>query len=419
MSTTADAPKTMTNSDLGRHLLTVRGFQYIFGAQGDPYALLLRAGSEDPATLGALVRDRGALYKSEAGAWVTGHHALARIVLDDPRLSLRHEGDESAQQHMFQDIWDNPKICHVVPLDTAFLNLTRADYQRVGDLFAPVLRSRARHREVVESIAERVVSGLTGDFDLMTDFARPVAVAVVAELLDLPPAARHRFAETVAASGVALDAGLCPPTYQMTRTLLAAVAETRELLDTPKLFGDLRPAADPEDVLVAAMLLTVVGVEVTANLTCNAVAALQAHPDQWQGLCADIGLAGGAVAESLRFDPPIQLENRIATADIELAGHQIPADAQLVVAVGAANRDPAVFPDPDRFDITRESDADQLALSGGFYGEFVAPLARLSAEVALRALVSRFPALRQREAVLRRMRSPVVRGVLRFPVANG
>jgi glycosyltransferase auxiliary protein len=199
---------------------------------------------------------------------------------------------------------------------------------------------------------------------------------------------------------------------------MTSLAELRELLDTPELFGDQRPDANPEDALAAAMLLVVAGIEVAANLTCNAVAVLLDHTDQWQVLSADTDLAAGAVEETLRFDPPVRLENRITTEDIELAGQQIPADTQLVVVVGAANRDPAVFPDPDRFDITRKSEVEQLALSGGLYGGFVAPLARLQAEVAVGALAARFPALRLREGVLRRMRSPVVRGVLRFPVST-
>lgn len=414
---TADAPgsgaNTVSNSDLGRHLLTVRGFQFVFGAQGDPYAMLLRAGTDDPAVLGAQVRDRGPLYRSEAGAWVTGHHALAGEILRDPRLSLRHNGDESAQQHMFQDIWDNPKICHIVPLDDAFLNLPRADYERLGTLFQPVLGDLA-----AEETVDRAISGLPDEFDLVADFARPVAVAVAADLLGLAEVTRDRFAGVVAGLGVALDAGLCPPQYKTVRALLTGVAEVRELLDTPGLFGDRRPAADPDDVLAAAVLTAVAGVEVAVTLTCNAVAALLAHPDQWQALRAEAGLAAGAVEETLRFDPPIQLANRIATTDVELAGHQIPADTQLVVAVGAANRDPSAFPDPDRFDIARKSEVDQLALSGGLYDTFVAPMAVTQARVAVQAMASRLPALRQREGVLRRMRSPVTRGVLRFPVAN-
>jgi P450-derived glycosyltransferase activator len=421
MSTTTDTTRTATNSDLGRHLLTVRGFQFIFGAQGDPYALLLRAGSDDPEALGTQVRERGTLYKSEAGAWVTGHYALARDILADPRLELRHEGeDESLQQHMFQDIWNNPKICHIVPLDNAFLNLKRADYERLGKLFDPLLGAdavRAR-RPAVERIVERIAGGLPGEFDLMADFARPAATALVAEILAVPADKRNRFAELASGVGIALDSGLCPPQYKTARALMTSLAELRELFGTLELWGEQRPKAGAEDVLAAALLLTVVGIEVATNLICNAVAALLDHPEQWQVLRGDPGLAGGAVEEALRFDSPVRLENRITTEDVELGGEKLPADSQLVVVVGAANRDPAVFAEPDRFDITRKPEVDHLSLFGGFYGGFVAPLVRLQAEVAVGALAVRFPALRHREGVLRRMRSPVSRGVLRFPVST-
>ncbi|ASR34875.1 hypothetical protein BAY61_07650 [Prauserella marina] len=421
-STTSATARTATNSDLGRHLLTVRGFQFIFGAQGDPYALLLRAGSDDPAALDARVRERGALYKSETGAWVTGHYPHARDILADPRLELRHEGeDESPQQHMFQDIWDNPKLCHIVPLDDAFLNLKRADYERIGTLFDPLLGAEAvrAHHPAVQRIVERTAGSLPGEFDMMADFARPVATTLVAEILNIPADERDRFAELASSVGIALDSGLCPPQYKVARALMTSLAELRELLGTQQLFGEQRPSTGgAEDVLAAGLLLTVAGIEVAVNLICNSVVALLDHPDQWQVLRGDPGLARGTVEETLRFDSPVRLEHRITTKDVEICGEKIPADTQLVVVVGAANRDPAVFAEPERFDIIRKSEVDQLSLFGGLYGGFVAPLVRLQAEVAVGALAARFPALRHRERVLRRMRSPVTRGVLRFPVSN-
>jgi len=226
MSTTTAAP-VVADSALGRHLLTIRGFQFIFGAQGDPYALLLRAESQTPDVLGAQVHARGPLFKSAAGAWVTGQHALAREILDDPRFGPRHAGGDDAQHHMYQDIWDNPKLCHIVPMEDAGLNLPRADYERLTRVCEPVLGTDAvgKHRPDVERIAGGLLAGLPGEFDLMTDFAAPAATRLVAEVLNVPANRRERFAELAGGVGLALDAGLCPPQYKTARALMASLAE--------------------------------------------------------------------------------------------------------------------------------------------------------------------------------------------------
>ncbi|MEE3921349.1 cytochrome P450 [Micromonospora sp. BRA006-A] len=134
----------------------------------------------------------------------------------------------------------------------------------------------------------------------------------------------------------------------------AAVRELRDLLAGPDTFGPLRPDAPDADVFAVAVLLAVAGVEVATTLTANTVEALLDHPEQWQRVCAEPELAAAAVAETMRYSPPIRLENRIAEEEVEYAGTAVPADGQVVVAIGAANRDPGVFTEPDRFDLSRE-----------------------------------------------------------------
>jgi glycosyltransferase auxiliary protein len=430
MSTTA------TDSELGRHLLTLRGFHFIFGAQGDPYALILRAEGDDPRELGEQVRSRGALYQSEAGAWVTASHDLAAQVLADPRFALRHvDVDGAQQQHVFQDVWSDPKMCHVLPLDAACLNLERDDYERLRGVGEPVLGAAALDaaRAEVERVFRQTLDQADGDFDLWADFAHKAAVEVVARLVGVPEDKHERFVAACSGVGTALDAGLCPPQLPTARALMASVDRLRSLFEELIEARRDAPGDDPvsamlravgggasaaTDVLAVCMLVTVAGIEVAANLVCNAAAALIDHPDQWAKLRSEPDLAAGAVRETLRFDPPIRLHNRIAREDVELGGQEVKADSQVVVLVEAANRDPEVYPDPARFDITRSTEAADLTLGDGAYASLVGPLATLQATLALRALASGVPALRQRDGVLRRMRSPVVRGVLRFPVAT-
>ncbi|MEV4754149.1 P450-derived glycosyltransferase activator [Micromonospora sp. NPDC049559] len=424
-----------TDSELGRHLLTIRGFHFIFGAQGDPYALILRSESDDPVALGSQVRDSGELYRSEAGAWVTASHGLGAEILADPRLELRHAGvDGDQQQHVFQDVWSEPKLCHVLPLDAACLNLERFEYERLTRLSVPVLGDRAIGglRSRAERAFARALDGVDGEFDLWSDVVRKAVVDTVAELLALPAERREEFARLTSGLGIALDAGLCPPQLPTARAMAASVEQLRQLLAEAvqervggtgddlvstlwRESGPMDPG--PNELLSVATLLSVVGIDVTANLVCNGMSELLARPDQWALLRDDPELAAGAVAETLRYAPPIRLHNRIAREELELAGTSIPADSQVVVLVEAANRDPAVYPDPDRFDITRDMKSAPLTLAGGLYAGFVAPFVTEVAATGLRTLAARMPAVRQRDGVLRRMRSPVVQGLLRFPAA--
>jgi len=313
------------------------------------------------------------------------------------------------------------------------MNLGRADYERLTGLAEPFLGKGKvdRYRPEVERIAGEALDGRHGEFDLMADFARKAAVRTVGSLVGLPVHQQADFAALCSGLGVALDAGLCPPQLNTARLLVASVDKLKdmftELIEARRaesrndLISDLLRAAGQdapatEDTLAIAMLMSVVGIEVAANLVCNAMALLFEHPGQWSSLCDDPSLAAGAIEETLRYAPPIRLENRIAREDFELEGEEIKADGQVVVLVEAANRDPEAYPDPDSFDIARKPAVESLSLSGGMYTGFLAPLVRLQATEALRTLASRLPDLRQKESVLRRMRSPVARGVLRFPV---
>ncbi|MCX4766663.1 P450-derived glycosyltransferase activator [Streptomyces sp. NBC_01275] len=423
-----------TDSELGRHLLTARGFHWIYGTSGDPYALTLRAESDDPALLTRRIRDEaGPLWQSAAGAWVTGRHAVAAQALADPRLSLRHADLPGPQRHVFSDAWSNPQLCHIVPLDRAFLHASGADHARWERSAAPVLGAAAAegHRKSAELVHQETADGLGESFDLMADYSRPTAVAAAAALLGVPAAQRDRFAEACLALGVALDAALCPQPLAVTRRLEEAVEDVRALV------GDLvaarrgEPGDDllsvvlraedsavfAQDALAVGVLTAVVGVEFAAGLVNNTLEALLAHPLQWAMLGESPDLAAGAVEEALRYAPPVRLESRIAAEELELGGQVVPAGAQVVVHVGAANRDPEAFLAPDHYDLTRPAGQGRLSLAGPHTGLFGA-FARLQAETAVRTLRERHPELTPAGGVLRRMRSPVLGGVLRFPLAT-
>jgi hypothetical protein len=148
------------------------------------------------------------------------------------------------------------------------------------------------------------------------------------------------------------------------------------------------------------------------------VLSLIAHPDQWSALHADPSLAAGAVEEVLRYDPPVQRTGRVALADTELDGVFLSRGEYVVTLTGAANRDPAIYDDPKRFDITRTPTVEHLAFSSGIHYCLGAPLARIEATIALGALAERLPALRRAGRIVRRNAS-TIRGPLQLPVAAG
>ncbi|EGX60551.1 cytochrome P450 [Streptomyces zinciresistens K42] len=410
-----------TNSELGRHLLTIRGVQFIFGAQGDPFARILRAGDDDPLSHGERAREQG-LHESASGAWVTASHTLGARILDDPRFSARHP-EEGPQHHPGVDVWENPLLCHVVPVDDARLNLEPAAYERLARIAAPLLGAGALADRAadVERVYREAVAAADARFDLYRDVAVPAALTVVAELLGLPPGGRERIAELHVGLATAFDAGHCPQQLPVARAFLEAETalsdELASLVASDRASGLVGLAgADPQDAVTIGVLAVVVGVEATATAVCNAVETLLAHPAQWERLTRDPSFAAAAVREALRLAPPLRFESRIARESVEFDGQTVEEGRRIVVLVDAANRDPEVFPEPDAFDPERP-EGRSLTRTGGPADAVTANLVRMQTEAAVRVLAERRPALQIGAEVLRRARSAVLRGVLRFPAA--
>jgi len=147
-----------------------------------------------------------------------------------------------------------------------------------------------------------------------------------------------------------------------------------------------------EEVIALCVLIFIAGHETTQNLIGNGLLGLLRHPDQLELLRSDPLLTRNAIEELLRYDSPVQLTGRSALTDVEVGGRTIKKGQEAVVLLGAGNRDPAVFNDPDRLDITREK-VSVLSFGGGVHFCLGAPLARLEGQIAFRALLERFPKL--------------------------
>jgi P450-derived glycosyltransferase activator len=420
---------TATDSDLGRHLLTVRGFQFVLAALGDPYAQLLA--DAQPDAVGEQLRRGGALHHSGTGAWVTADAATAATLLADHRLGTRHPGTSAAQQHIFDNLWESMRMCHVTPLDDAYLNQSDKDYERLARMAEPVLGHQvigAWKAEIATAVA-RALDHTEPQFDLVTDLASPLVIGSITDMYGLPAAAGGELLQLYPRLSVALDAGLCPPTLPAARELLGALDRLRTLLgdviaERRVNGGDdvisalLATTADrdlaADDVLAICTLQVVAGASIAVGLIGNAVEALLDDREHWTALCDDPTLAAAAVDETLRWAPPVRMYSRIVQESLELHGHTIDADSHIVILVDVANRHAG--DQPGRFDITRASRRN-LSLAGNTYEPVVAPLARTQATLALQALASRMPQLRALEPASRRMRSAVSKAMLQYPVS--
>lgn len=410
-------PRQFNDSDLSRHLLAARGTQWMRGNRGDPYALILRDQGIDPHPLYQGMRGRPLLRQSESDVWVTASHEAGTEILRDARLTpggaVAGSGRRPRRQRAF-GIDSGTSLKHVLSVDDALLARDRAGYQELREQTDGVLGAvaLARQEDTARRVFTEALDRVDGNFDLMADFARTAPVAFFAELLGLPDSEHASFAELVLGTGGALDALLCPPTLAMTRRLVDSYDGLRSLLS--RTLGD-GPSAD------AHLLALGVGVEITSNLICNVATALLDNPEQWSLLHEDPAPAvvAATVEEGLRYAPPVGMVSRIAGEELRIAGETLGKGHQVVVLVDAANRDPEVWADPEEFRVNRRERTGHLSLTDGTPAGFVAPVVRMLTGVALETLTAgRFRGLRTNGEPVHRMRSPVMHGMARCPVAT-
>lgn len=393
-----------------------------FGVFGDPFTRLLQ-GQEDPYPLYAKVRQRGPVHRSHLGTWVTGSHELGSRILRDRTLFLNREQGGVPGHEMMAEI----------PWNSSILGLDPPDHTRLRRLAQPAFGPRmiSKYRVQVEKLCNGLLDELSArdGFDLIEDFAGPLPLLVIGELLGVPEEYHDRFISAGRKVGPVIDG---VKSLKMARDFRGAVDSLDEVFTE---LIELR-AKDPGDDLISRLtvaneegklsteellafctVLAVTGFETTTNLIGNAVLAMTGDRAQWDLLREDPDLAPRAVEETLRYDSPALQAQRVPHGDIALAGHHIRANSSVVVLIGAANRDPEVYDDPDRFDLTRENPAEHLSFSGGIHYCIGAPLARMEGETALRVLAERLPDLRVAGPVVRRS-SPVISGCTRLPVSG-
>ena len=299
----------------------------------------------------------------------------------------------------------------------------------VSKAFTPrtVRQLRPRIQEIAGSVLD-AVAGRT-EFDVIDEFAYPLPITVIAELLGVEP--EHRDFFRIQSQKIALSLG---PNADP-RVAERATEGRAELV---RYFNGLiaRRRVDPRDDIVTAMigaedrgdvlnhgemlamllLLLVGGHETTVNLIGNGLLALLRNPDQLEMFRDEEGIERQAVDELLRYDPPAQYTGRIARKEVEIGGQTIRTGDRVRLILASANRDAEVFDEPDRLDLTRNP-CDHLSFGIGVHFCLGAELARLEGEIALSTIVRRFPHLRLTGQALRWRPAPVLRGLEALPLA--
>ncbi len=278
-------------------------------------------------------------------------------------------------------------------------------------------------RTVIGELLDEV-EGL-GQMDVMRDFATPLPVLVIARMLGLPSQDRQ-FIRELAQKLLFIGRGdlnrMLPLTDGINGLVqyLSPLIEERRARPGEDLLsvlasGETTGAYTRDEVLANAVLLLLAGHETTINLICNGALALIRHPEQWALLQRNPALAVGATEECLRYDPPVKSLQRIAAQDVELRDIAIRKLDRARWFITAANRDPEKFPDPDRFDITRDPNP-HVAFGSGIHHCLGATLARVEGQEAFQALVQRYPALSMKTEELEYHPSITFRSLKTLPV---
>jgi cytochrome P450 len=387
----------------------VRTFMKVQGLRGDPLARLIASHGRgiDPYPLMEEIRARGPLVRAPF-TWVSVDYALCREVLRDNRFGVTAPSTMDLPRPLLTLISRTDDEGVANPIEPpAMVVVDPPEHTRYRQLVAQSFTPRAidklsnRVAEVTDHIIERLAD--TPHPDLIADFASQLPVAIIAEILDLPPDTHPRMLEWGHSGAPLLDIGIGWRTYRRAvNSLRGADRELRERFhqlratetgDHPFSRLAAHGTLTNHEFTANAALLIGAGFETTVNLIGNGINLLLQHPEQLARLRNDPELWPSAVEEILRIDSPVQMTARTAHCDVDMAGQRIAAGEMIALLLSGANRDPHVFADPDTFDITRPNARDHLAFASGIHACLGAALARIEGTTALRALFETFPDL--------------------------
>lgn len=366
-----------------------------------------------------------------AGCWVLTGYADIVAVLREPRFSKAQglkrifnripETEQATARPVF-GMFSKQMLFADAPYHTQLKGL-------VNKAFTPrvVEGMQAHIQEIVDELLAAVQP--KGQMDIIHDFAFPLPVTVIAELLGLPREEHDKFKKWSDDFVAVLGAGhRAADLMEKARQSIIQYSDYVGALQAqhdrqPKddLLGRLFTVEeegqmlDYQELVANSLLLLVAGHETTTNLIGNGLLALLRHPDQMKKLQTDPSLITTAIDELLRYDNPVQILWRYASEDIEVGGKRIGQGQLINLIIGAANRDPAQFPDPDRLDLGR-SQGRHAGFGFGIHFCLGSALARLEGQIAINTLLQRMPRLRLETEALDWQENPIFRGLKSLPV---
>jgi pimeloyl-[acyl-carrier protein] synthase len=380
----------------------------------DPYPTYHRLRAEDP------------VHHSPLGFWVLTRYEDVSSVLRDPRFVKEPLAALVAARFGAE-----------VPRGVGLSMLDRdpPDHTRLRSLvstaFTPrvVEGLRPRIQQIVNDLITRAEAA--GGMDVIEEFAYPIPVNVICEMLGVPVADHDRFRGWSLDIARGLDSIWLPPDSEIPRRSAASrhaisdyfrglIAQRRasprnDLLSALIAAEAAGDKLSEEELVATCILLLIAGHETTVNLIGNGMLALLRHPAELRRLRESPGLITSAVEELLRYDGPVQRTARVASADATIGGRTIAKGDMVMPFIAAADRDPAQFPEPDRLDLSR-SDNRHIAFGWGIHFCLGAPLARIEGQIAIDALVRRLPALELATHEPEYRQSLTLRGLKTLPV---
>jgi len=427
----------------------IRGVAAIGMRRGDLQARMVAdpAVAVDPVGFYEELRALGPVVKGQAN-YLTTDHAIAHELLRSDDFRVVNMGSNLPAPLRWLETRTRDDLTH--PLRTpSLLAVEPPDHTRYRKTVSAVFTARAvaTLRDGVERTAAALLDELADPrraidagaidaiaIDAIARYCSPLPVAIISDILGVPERDRRRILEFGELAAPSLDVGLPWRQYRSVQQGIAGfnvwLADHLTLLRRhpgDDLMSQLIQIAesgsaetylDDDELQAIAGLVLVAGFETTVNLLGNGIRMLLDAPDQLAKLRHRPELWPNAVEEILRLDSPVQLTARVARNDVEVAGTRIESGSLMIIYLAAANRDPSVFADPNRFDVERPNAGRHLAFSGGRHFCLGAALARTEGEVGLRAFFDRFPDVRAAGAGSRRT-TRVLRGWSSLPVALG
>lgn len=367
------------------------------------------------------------------GDWLVSRYADVKAVLRSGYVRSQDKPKSIQERNKYLQGKDKNlnTLAHTTSQFLFYMN--PPDHTRLRNLvvkvFSPMVveSMRPQIQEIVNELLDQVRH--KGSMDIIADFAIPLPVTVISRLLGIPKEDQDQLNEWSNVLARILDSLVSLEEFEAMNEVteafkdyLRALIAKREKQPQADLISALIAAKEQsdrlseEELLATCIMLFATGEESTVNTIGNGMLALLNHPDQIEQLSREPTKIQSAVEEILRYDSPVQTTTRIATVNFEIGNQTIQAGEKVVLCLGAANRDPAQFPDPDRFDINRNPNP-HVAFGDGIHYCLGAGLARIQAQIAINALIQQFSNLELASNQLELRKNAVLRGFKAIPVS--